>query len=430
MLQPHEFDTALPASAIDCAGHRAAGAGVGGAVAALGNITESAATSVKETLQRLSGRRRRYEMKRIAGQIVGGRVDACQRVPSYGVQHNGASRGISKNAEGQASFHGVGSCGDVWNCPVCALRIASGRKDEIKQAMSVNRKQGGSCLLVTWTFPHKRTDVLAEILASFLASLRSAKSWRGYKKARDQVGYIGQIRALEVNHGDANGWHPHCHEVWFSDRQLQKSDAIDLKNALHPLWVKACRKHGLPDPSEQFGVDVQIRSADQGAEDDAAGSYISKWGDELVYSNFKTGKQGSRTPWAILSDLTDSYSYRDACLFREYSDAFRGRAQLFWSRGLKAMFQIEEFADEVIADRPEKEIVRDLDVSEWAAICKTRSHAQVLEVAEFQPDRLDAFIRSLVDRVLSWSRDSMYLRQAIQLQTEQTIAEMGFRWPD
>lgn len=401
---------------------RSSGADLAAEPVRLGTITGSAATqSLPDVLPRIRGRRLRFDMlKTVSGLLQGHRVSACQKVPSYAVQQSGASRGISMSAEGTAHFHGVGSCGDVWNCPVCASRIAASRRDEIVKAMRAHRKQQGACLLVTWTFPHYRTDKLSEILTRFLDGMRRVKSWRGYKKARDAIGYVGQIRALEVTHGNANGWHPHAHEVWFVESAPTQSDIAAFKSALFLEWSKACVKVGLPAPSEAHGIDVQFRAPD-GDEDDAAGAYIAKWGGELTYAHMKSGKKGSRTPWAILADLTESYRYQDAQLFREYSEAFKGRAQLYWSRGLKDMFDIEEVSDEEMADRPESEIVRDLSPKEWAAIIKTDSRCLVLEFAEHRRDKLDELIRQLVDKVDGWTRDRSRMRRIIE---ERSLSRM------
>ncbi|WP_305967584.1 protein rep [Marinobacter salsuginis] len=400
----------------------------------LGNITESAATStvcrinteslqapLDEVIARMRGRRLRYSMLKTVGNILPGhRVTACQKVPSYGVQAGTASRGISADANGHTHFHGVGSCGDVWNCPVCAARIAAGRRSEVQKAMSAHRKTRGVCLLVTFTFPHANSDSLSENLTCFLDALRRMKSWRGFKSARESIGYSAQIRALEVTHSNANGWHPHAHEIWFLDSTIDKEQVSVLEDALYTQWVRACHKVGLGTPSREHGVDVQFRDTD--SDDDACGAYVAKWGSELTFSHMKSGKKGSRTPWSILADLDAEYSFRDAELFREYSKAFKGRAQLFWSRGLKDRYDVEEVSDEVMADAPEKEIVREITPREWAAILKTDSRVQVLEVAEFQRERLDDFIQSLVQRVETQQREKERLSRDIYRSTLEHMA--------
>lgn len=404
----------------------------------LGNLTESAATSavcrinteslkapLNEVVARMRGRRLRYSMlKTVSSILPSHRVTACQKVPSYGVQNGTASRGISADASGHTHFHGVGSCGDVWNCPVCAARIAAGRRAEVQQAMSGHRKAGGVCLLVTFTFPHTREDSLADNLSKFLDALRRMKSWRGFKKAREAVDYSAQIRALEVTHSNANGWHPHAHEIWFLDSPIDQAGADALEEALYAEWVKACHKVGLDSPSREHGVDVQFREADE-EDDDACGAYVAKWGAELTYAHMKNGKNGSRTPWAILSDLTEEYTFKDAQLFREYSEAFKGRAQLFWSRGLKDRYEVEEVADQQLADQPEKEVIRELNGREWAAIVKTDMRVQVLEVAEFQREKLDEFIQSLVDRVETRRRERERLSREIEVSTIRHMAGLG-----
>ena len=73
------------------------------------------------------------------------------------------------------------------------------------------RKQA---LMITFTFPHVKTQALDDILTRFkdaLDEMRANGSWRRYFKSID---FEGLITSTEITHG-FNGWHPHTHELYF-----------------------------------------------------------------------------------------------------------------------------------------------------------------------------------------------------------------------
>jgi len=402
---------------------------------ALGNTTRSAPAppfpkrKIGE-LTRGETRTLRYRMQDAAGQVLGKhRVASCQKVPSYGVQHNGASRGISKNADGHAHFHGVGSCGDVWVCPVCSQRISEGRRQEVLHALRVHRAAGGIAVLVTYTFSHGRNDDLAKIVKGFTGALSEMKGRKAFKKIMKGVGYTGQIRTLDVTHSWANGWHPHSHEILFLEGHVTPEQLRAAEAALFELWRKYAVKHGLGEPNREHGVDLKYRESDGDNGQDAVGAYVSKWGHELTYAHKKQGRQGGRSPWAILRDLTEKWTYRDAQLYREYAAGFKGKAQLFWSRGLKDRFEIEAMNDAEMSDRPESEHVIDLEPVEWQAIVHFKAQARVLEVAEREPLFLRQCIQDLVKRREQERIDKILLNRQVEASTRKHRVET-LGWPD
>lgn len=414
--------------------------GTRGSESRLGNITKSTpppSTPQTDSIPRAMGwfkRQYRYFLHSISAQSLGSRsrVASCQRVPSYGVQMGSSTRGISKNAEGTAHFHGVGSCGSVWSCPVCAHRISEQRRLEVMEAMRAHRSAGGICVMITWTFSHGRHDVLSEMLPKMSKALGRAKSRKGYKSACEAVGYKGQIKALEVTHSDANGWHPHTHEIWFLDRKdITKKEIQELKKKLYSVWSACAEKFGLGKPSLKHGINIQFRD-EEGNE--AAGAYVSKWGYELTYSQTKQNGNSSkgRSPWAILGDLAESWNLKDNNLWVEYVEAFQGKRQLFWSKGLKALYSIDEMSDEEVSDMEYPEKVCDISAEQWAAIMWLKQRPTVLELAETRTkeevlDYLDYLVRenkAEYDRV---QREKYYSRKKITRDTLLHLKELGLQ---
>jgi len=260
---------------------------------------------------------------------------------------------------GKCHFADLQVCGSVWDCPVCSAKISERRRTELARAVSQYKKvYGGQVLFVTFTYSHKKEDNLKELLTKQSKALAWFYRHRTYKNMRDKYHQDGRVRALEVNHGDVNGWQPHAHELWFI--QVHLHDYETIKREVFDLWSKACEKFGLGAPSEKHGVD--IRGGDDasnyiakfGLED----KKIRKWGveDELTKANSKKGRKGSRSPFELLDDY-ELGSEESGQLFVEYSKAFFRSRQLRWSKGLKAMFELEELTDEEIAVQKDDEAI-------------------------------------------------------------------------
>lgn len=270
-------------------------------------------------------------------------------------------------------YSGLMTCGSVWTCPVCAAKISERRKIELKNAVDQHTLGGGSVLLITFTHSHKRE----ESLQSLLDRQSKASQWfyrhRTYKELKQRYMKRGRVRALEVNHGQANGWHPHMHELWFLDLTLH--DYSILRSEIFELWLKACARFDLGLPSEKHGVDVR------GGED--AAGYVSKFGteswgmeSELTKSSLKKGRNGSRSPFQFLDDYNDG-DKQSGALFVEYAKAFKGKCQLTWSKGLKAQFELDDLTDKELADSQEDdaEVVMKISKDQWKLVKKTRSGA-------------------------------------------------------
>ena len=286
-----------------------------------------------------------------------------------------------------AHYSGLQTCASVWACPVCAAKIAERRRAEVLGAMSVHQARGGANLLLTLTTPHQRGDDLATLLDQQARALKKFSNDRQVVAVYTEMGYDGQIRALEVTHGRKaarnNGWHPHYHLLLFvgSGVDLARFNAAQLRDwevRLYLVWARVCEAVGLGVPSIKHGLRL-----DNGHK---ASDYISKWGleHELVYGHIKKGKQGNESPFDLLrSVLADKSDKQAAALFREYAETFKGKRQLFWSHGLKARLAVEEATDEEVANRVEEgaELLGQLTPEQWLDVLAVDARATVLEIA-------------------------------------------------
>ena len=281
-----------------------------------------------------------------------------------------------------ASYGGLQTCGSVWTCPVCSAKIAERRRVELLQAMDIHRAQGGSVSLLTLTTPHQRGDDLSSLLAQQGKALQGFLRDRQVKAVMAEMGYLGQVRALEVTHGRKseknNGWHPHFHILQFHQVKGSAADRMDWTTRLYLRWVAYCQKAGLGTPSFKHGIKL-----DDGSK---ATQYVTKWGleDEMTKGHTKKAKAGGESPFDLLrSFLADSSDGQAAALFREFAECFRGKCQLSWSRGLKARFFVDEKTDEQVANELEDNAVLlgQITLEQWRDVLKVDGRATVLEIA-------------------------------------------------
>lgn len=289
-----------------------------------------------------------------------------------------------KNAEGvevyrsikhrRAHYGGLQTCASVWNCPVCAAKISERRRQELHQLLTAHQSAGGVVLFVTRTAPHSRTDDLGDLLAQLAQAEASYKAHRDYKTLMKALGVVGTVRTVEVTWGEANGFHPHVHELVFI---RQPAHLGDIEEDLFRIWKGAAVRAGFKAPSRAHGLSVQ--------NGDQAAKYVSKWGleSEMTQWHRKRGKVASLTPFDLLRWFLKEASDRAAALFRIYAENFHGRHQLQYSRGLKKLYEIGEATDEELAavQDDDASLLGSLTVAQWRVICAQGQRGALLEVA-------------------------------------------------
>jgi hypothetical protein len=274
----------------------------------------------------------------------------------------------------------------VWSCPVCAAKIQERRREEIAKAIDWTYENKLQPVLVTLTFPHRVWHGLGELLerqADALHRLRAGAPWSRLKAA---AGYRGLIRSLELTHG-ANGWHPHTHELWIVRAD---QDAGQLRAKVLDRWEAACIRAGLLDPTDAAAVAGFREHAVDVKGNCSASDYLAKqddsrhWGvdRELAKSSTKAGKAKGMHPFGLLAlAATDAEAGR---LFASYSLTVRGKRQIFWSRGLKALVGVEDLSDETLAEqeREDADTLGKLDSDDWCTVRQAGARAAVLDAAE------------------------------------------------
>ena len=299
----------------------------------------------------------------------------CGRVP-----HGGSVEIRRRLDDGKAHYHGLVRCGCWHSCPVCGWQIAMHRAEEVRQVADAHRAAGGAVYLVTFTLPHDLGDPLQPLYHAAVDAYRYVHTGTPWLRMREQVGYVGSVRALEATVG-ANGWHPHLHALVFTSQKLEPSQVEELRSFLYRRWSGRIVTYGFRAPTVERGVTIAESHVDE---------YLTKMGlgDELAKGVGKEGEGTSRTPLQVLAGFHLTGDEADLSLWREWGEAMHGARQLTWSRGLRERYAIApELTDaEVVAGEPDaaEEEVAVIAPDTWHALVRVDPDVtwRLLDVAE------------------------------------------------
>lgn len=343
----------------------------------------------QDRLKRLS----RFALQEIAGKLlVNHRVNYCLR---HRISKDTGVKVMYNPVREKAHYSNLVRCGSVWVCPVCSAKIAEERRQELKiGAENWKNKHKGAIYLLTLTNRHHAGDNLKQLLEGQKKALAYLWGNRSPKEMLKNLGKQGHVIATEVTYG-ANGWHPHYHILLFMKNDI---NILSLRNFLATEWQKCCKKAGLPIPTFEHGVDLR--------DGKYATDYITKFGiddfgdnftytekvqvleggwglaDEMTKGHIKKGKEGGLTPFDLLRQSVECPEYGK--LFKMFAEAFKGKRQLHWSRGLKALLCVAERTDEELAEETDKVAYQydELDEEIWYLVSKYRTRGEFLEAVE------------------------------------------------
>jgi len=201
---------------------------------------------------------------------------------------------------------------------------------------------------------------------------------------RRDFGVLGTVSVLEVTWSPRNGWHPHIHELVFSDQADMDPDAYDL--AARSAWKDAAGKMSLTMNAHGFKIDRTF-----GAVQD----YITKFGhepasktpwgteSEMVKGHIKKSRsEDGMTPFGLLAAITDGLDMYEP-LWREYAGAFKGRKQLNFSPGLKKLYGLEDKKDEELVAEGEKDeslTLVEVSPAQWDQVVDAKARGGLREL--------------------------------------------------
>lgn len=301
---------------------------------------DSIAKTVSRSDAHRAGRAARFRQQRHAVSLLKGtgigRVGTCR----WAVISKAAGVDVALTTYGDGSerahYQGLQTCGSVWLCPCCSARISETRRGELNALLAWARAQGHEVVMMTLTTRHGAQDALGPLLGALKAAKQAFHRHRAWVRLKGEI--IGSVTATEVTGGGRHGWHPHLHVLLV----IRSGVTVDPA-ALQAAWLASLRGAGLSGTGAAFGwQDASV-----------AGDYIAKWGaaEELALSGEKRGRAGGgRSPAQLLGASCDGADRRAGALWREYAQAFHGRRQLVWSRGLKTLAGVGEVDDATVAE--------------------------------------------------------------------------------
>lgn len=343
--------------------------------APLGNLTKS---SVKKTPNAL-------RLLDLAHQRTAARLMPQERVKSCRWAMISAAHGVDvamnayRGADGsetlRAAFKGLRVCGSVWVCPVCARRISETRRRELNKLLEFGRAQGLVPVMLTLTTRHQHGDDLRAQLVGMKTAKDKLRQRQAWRKIKPQI--VGTVTATEVTFG-ANGPHVHFHEIALLKGVSGDAEALALFDEMPKLWRDCLRSVGLD-------ADLTHGFTARGA--DRAGAYVAKWGaaEELALSGAKRARKGGRTPRELLAAAHEG-DKRAAAIWADFVRAFKGRRQLVWSQGLKALAGVDEQEDQEAAadetqDGQTQQVIANISAEDWRGGARNR-RGEILDAAE------------------------------------------------
>ena len=338
------------------------------------------------------------------------RLDNCLRV-----RQKSKDVEVLKSVEHKTAFFAnLQTCGSVWACPVCQAKIAERRRAEIQAAMVAHKVAGGCVDMLTLTSPHQRTDNLADLLAKQAKALNAFWADRAVKVVFEEMGTIGQIRALEVTHGRLsptnNGWHPHYHVLMFQGlngclNAFDDSQMMDWQVRLYLVWQRVCVTAGLGRPSFAHGLKL-----DDG---EHAAKYVTKWGleDEMTKGHIKKALHGETPNDFLRAYLADPTDKQAGALFKEFAETFKGKRQLHWSKGLKKRYGIGEKTDEEVSQEQDDQaiLLGSITLEQWRDVLAANGRGNVLSLAASGGWQVvERYLASIKRNILTVSKNDTY----------------------
>jgi predicted transposase YbfD/YdcC len=253
-----------------------------------------------------------------------------------------------------------------------------------------HEERGGDAVLSLLSISHYRKHRLNVTLHALKVAWTQMTKQRYYTQWKERHGVLGYVKTLEMTHGK-NGWNPHYHLVWFTERTLTDAERDQMDEELFQLWMHNVTKHTDRSVNHEANHVQKIRTVG------AIANYLSKSiAFELTHGHTKDGKMPTqRTPFQIAKDYTTSFDERDEALWNEYLDAISGQRMITFSRGLSDLRtteslltdeEIAEMEDKTASPDEENKVVASFDLPNTPWFNKwwytTNEHTKLLEALE------------------------------------------------
>jgi hypothetical protein len=292
--------------------------------------------------------------------LPGERVKNCLRVR---ISKDQNVEGWYNPALGKGHLANLQTCGSVWQCPVCAAKVTTRKREELSEGVEFWTGAGNSLVVATFTLQHRKTEECAEILAGITDSFSRFWRDRAGQKIQEKYRIAGRVRGLETTYTYANGWHIHFHGLLFIEGSIDPVLIGELQRESADHWGKVLSRHERYADSEH-GVKISASEKD-------IADYVAKYGKEgmsqvaeklntwtesheVTMGPIKRAGKGGLTPMQLLA-LSLCGDKAAGRLFVEYTRCFKGKTQVKWSKGLRDRLGlgVEKSDEEIAAEQKE-----------------------------------------------------------------------------
>ena len=394
------------------------------AAGALGNYGNLRATP-PETRDKLT-RSERYDLQNTAHNLVWKHVNeteskrhsftSCGKV----VGGNADYAEVRYNADtSEARLGNVATCESI-ACPVCAPVRAAKASATLDAAIKAALQNGQYIGHVTYTMRHDRDMSLHTSQDMFLKAQQKMRRQRAFKKLRREYGWQESVRVMEITRSDANGWHPHRHELILFGAELDYDQQQEFKRRLWIEWELALDKVG-GDATDKYGL--QASFGDAVAE--RLADYISKHGHmpdednpespsakkrggtsiETAGGINKTARGTGLTPLQLLKIANGGDTVRGAQWLEYYLETkqrhwMSGVAKFCAAVGLDREAIEADAKAEYLAAASDYETLAIVSQEELSALVALRKRGELLEVASSgEGERVNRFIMEVMENV-------------------------------
>ena len=283
---------------------------------------------------------------------------------------------LCKNSNGGLFFNGVANCGGYWRCPVCALKISENKKDLLSGLITAHQEKGFSIGFLTLTVRHAKFDTLKKSLEKISNNYRSFQNQRFFSRNKIELGFMGQVKTLEITYSMDNGWHPHLHLLFFYNHSDNKKIEQFQKEFISK-WYQYKDNDGLLKAQNQKLLTADISQ------------YLAKY--DITSEMTKGQIKGSKglTPFTALAKLAcgDYADYNEKHrlygVYSCYVEQTQGKHFVNISNSLRKEYaefieQYEKTDEEIVNETDIDEILLKISLPIWKKICKNDLQPLVL----------------------------------------------------
>lgn len=307
--------------------------------------------------------------------------------------------------DGRAGFSGLASCGSVWVCPVCSIKVQARRSLEIGCGVATAVGRGLPVAMITLTMRHdrgQRLDMLWSALSKSWNRVTGGTSWIA---AVERYGIHGWVRVVEVTIGD-NGWHVHVHALFFGDG-LTSAALDEMAEGMFGRWSRSLQRSKLRAPLPS-GQDWHLVT--EAGDGSTIGDYLAKafrepktagaLGAEMTLTQSKTaqGWNKTRPVMSLLDEGALDGEVRPLRIWHEWEKGSKGRRQIAWSKGLRqelGLVEVEKTDEEIAA-----EVLGSKD--DTVVQITSRGYGQLVRRPNLIPDVLNGAEQLSAERFSAW----------------------------